>query len=75
MHPDVAADLIVALMVVVVDFLIVVGALMRSSSDQAFPKVLWPCGLEAEKPAQLAFKLMTNNNINHFFVGSLAKTQ
>ena len=48
MHPDVAADLILALMVVVVDPLIVVGASMRSSSDQAFLKVLWPCGLEAE---------------------------
>ena len=50
MHPDVAADLIVALMVVVVDPLIVVGALMCSSSDLAFQKVLWPCGLEAEIP-------------------------
>ena len=50
MHPDVAADSIVALMVVVVDPLIVVGALSRSSSDQAFQKVLWPCGLEAEIP-------------------------
>ena len=49
MHPDVAADLILAL-VVVVDPLIVVGALMRSSSDQAFQKVLRPCGLEAEIP-------------------------
>ena len=50
MHPDVPADLMVALMVVVVDPLIVVDALMRSSSDQAFQKVLWPCGLEAEIP-------------------------
>ena len=48
--PRCAADLILALMAVVVDPLIVVDALMRSSSDQAFQKVLWPCGLEAEIP-------------------------
>ena len=36
---------------------------------------MWPRSRNILVSAQLAFKLMTNITINHFFVGSLAKTQ
>ena len=36
---------------------------------------MWPRSRNTLVSAQLAFRLMTNITINHFFVGSLAKTQ